>query len=592
MAERWVLENLYRKCVETYREARNQNVIIVLYWTGKYKGVVCAGIIFPVLFMLHAAGKMAAGQKTVEKMPAGQKTAGQKTVGQQAADRPNILFAIADDVSYPHMSAYGTDWVDTPAFDRVANQGILFTRAYVPNPKCAPSRSVILTGRNSWQLEEAANHWAAFPRKFKVYTEVLGEHGYFVGSTGKGWAPGIAENKDGEPRHMAGQPFNEHQLTSTPAGGISGNDYAANFEAFLKEKPSQEPFAFWYGGYEPHRGYEWQSGIKKGGKNLKQIEEVPGFYPINDTVRTDLLDYAFEIEHFDQHLGQMLALLEERGELENTIVVVTADNGMPFPRAKGQTYEHSAHLPLAVMWPEGIAGRGRVVDDYVSFTDFAPTFIELAGLDWEQTGMHPAAGQSLTDIMYADRSGNINPERDYVLLGKERHDVGRPYDWGYPVRGIVKENMLYLKNFNPERWPAGNPETGYLNTDGSPTKSYILDNRTTSGQYHYWAWSFGKRPAEELYNVARDPACIHNLADDPAYREKKKELKEILYEKLKQQKDPRVLGQGYIFDGYQYMNQRNVNFYQRYRDGELDESDAGWVDPADFEEEPLPMQGL
>src|SRR5699024_3228153 len=127
----------------------------------------------------HAAGKMAAGQNTVEKMPAGQKTAGQKTVGQQAADRPNILFAIADDVSYPHMSAYGTDWVDTPAFDRGANQGILFTRAYVPNPKPAPSLSVILTGRNSCQLEEAANHWAAFPRKFKVYTEVLGEHGYF-----------------------------------------------------------------------------------------------------------------------------------------------------------------------------------------------------------------------------------------------------------------------------------------------------------------------------------------------------------------------------------------------------------------------------
>src|SRR5690625_3955156 len=276
-------KNHRKKCVEMDREASNQNVIIVLYWMGKYKGVVCAGIMFPVLFMLQAAG--------------------QKAVGQMAADRPNILFAIADDASYPHMGAYGTDWVDTPAFDRVANQGILFTRAYVPNPKCAPSRSVILTGRNSWQLEEAANHWAAFPRKFKVYTEVLGEHGYFVGSTGKGWAPGIAENKDGEPRHMAGQPFNEHQLTSTPAGGISGNDYAANFEAFLKEKPSQEPFAFWYGGYEPHRGYEWQSGIKKGGKNLKQIEEVPGFYPINDTVRTDLLDYAFEIDRKSTRLN-------------------------------------------------------------------------------------------------------------------------------------------------------------------------------------------------------------------------------------------------------------------------------------------------
>ncbi|MDZ7692228.1 MAG: sulfatase [Balneolaceae bacterium] len=503
----------------------------------------------------------------------------------QPDQRPNILFAVADDASFPHMGAYGTDWIETPAFDRVADQGILFTRAFTPNPKCAPSRSIILTGRNSWQLEEAANHWADFPTKFKVYTEVLAEHGYHVGSTGKGWAPGVAETESGQPRHLAGQPYNEHQQQS-PTSGISSNDYAGNFEAFLEEKSGDAPFAFWYGGYEPHRSYEFLSGVEQGGKNTSEIDQVPAFWPDTDSVRIDMLDYAYEIEHFDQHLGRMLALLEEHGELENTIVVVTADNGMPFPRVKGQTYERSAHLPLAIMWPASIENPGRVVDDFVSFADFAPTFLEVAGVQWENSGMHPAAGHSLTDILYSDSTGQVNPERDHVLLGKERHDIGRPYDWGYPIRGIVRGDMLYLRNFEPARWPAGNPQTGYLNTDGSPTKTYVLDHRTTRGMYHFWEWNFGKRPAEELYNIVDDPYCLNNLADDPSYTGEKSRLKTELHQKLKQQQDPRMFGRGYVFDGYRYMDEGNVNFYHRYISGE--QMNTGWVNDSDFEEEPLP----
>ncbi|WP_395262478.1 sulfatase [Halalkalibaculum sp. DA3122] len=510
-------------------------------------------------------------------------------LAQVASDRPNILIAIADDASYPHMGAYGTEWVQTPAFDRVAGQGVLFNRAYVPNPKCAPSRAIILTGRNSWQLEEAANHVPFFPQKFKVYTEVLAEHGYHVGHTGKGWAPGVAETADGAPRHLAGPPYEQHR-TTPPTPAISDNDYAANFEAFLQERTTDQPFAFWYGSTEPHRRYEYGSGIEKGGKQHSDIDDIPDFWPDSDSIRTDMLDYAFEIEHFDRHLGRMLAALEERGELDNTIVVVTADNGMPFPRVKGQTYEHSAHMPLAVMWPEGIANPGRVVEDVVSFADFAPTFIELAGLNWEKTGMHPAAGRSLTDILYFNQQGQVNPARDHVLLGKERHDIARPYDWGYPVRGIIRGDMLYLKNFEPDRWPVGNPETGYLNTDGSPTKTYLLDHRTTPGMYHFWDWNFGQRPAEELYNIAKDPDCLHNLAEDPAYGQMKESLKTELYRKLKQQGDPRMFGRGYIFDAYRYAHEQTRWFYQRYMNGKANKEDAGWVNESDFEEEPLSVQ--
>jgi len=498
--------------------------------------------------------------------------------------RPNILFAIADDASYPHMGAYGCKWVATPGFDRVAREGLLFTHAYTPNAKCAPSRASILTGRNSWQLEEAANHWCFFPAKFKVYTEALAEHGYQIGMTGKGWAPGIAKDADGKARHLAGLPF-QKRTTRPPARGISNRDYAANFQDFLDSVDPDQPWCFWYGGHEPHRRYEYGSGIAKGGKNVSDVEQVPEFWPDHQTVRTDMLDYAYEIEYFDTHLARMLAMLEKRGELENTLVVVTADNGMPFPRIKGQKYEMSNHLPLAIMWPAGIKNPGRTIEDHVSFIDFASTFIELAGLKWSETGMHPSPGRSLTDIFSSGRSGIVNPARDHVLVGKERHDVGRPHDGGFPVRGIVKDGMLYLRNFESTRWPAGNPETGYLNTDGSPTKTVILDGRGNPQTARFWRWAFGKRPSEELYNVAKDPLCLDNLADQPKYERVKTALRDQAFAELKAQDDPRMFGRGDVFDKYPYADDSGRGFYERYMHGE--KMRAGWVNPTDFEREPL-----
>ncbi len=493
--------------------------------------------------------------------------------------RPNILFAIADDASWEHFGAYGCSWVKTPAFDRVASQGILFARAYTPNAKCAPSRACILTGRNSWQLEGACNHSPHFPAKFKTYAEALGENGYFVGSVAKGWAPGNPGEINGEERELTGTKFNEF-TTTPPTCGIDKNDYARNFEAFLKAKPEGQPFCFWYGSTEPHRSYEFGSGTKKGRKHTGEINEVPSFWPDVDTVREDLLDYAFEIEYFDSHLQKMLDKLEEIGELENTIVLVTADNGMPFPRVKGQVYEYSNHLPLAIMWHNGIKNPGRVVDDFVNFIDFAPTYFEVAGVNPEKAGMQPITGKSLTDIFYSKKAGIVNPGRNFVLVGKERHDVGRPNDEGYPVRGIFTGGFLYLHNFKPDRWPLGNPETGYLNCDGSPTKTYILDTRRIKGTMEYWQLNFGKRVEEELYNIREDPFCMDNLAGDKNYSEIKTRLKTEMKEKLTQQNDPRIIGDGDIFDRYEYYGAVQ-NYYNRYMAGE--NIPAGWVDKTDYD---------
>ncbi len=497
--------------------------------------------------------------------------------------RPNILFAIADDWGR-HASAYGTPWVKTPGFDRVAKEGLLFNQAFTPNAKCAPSRAVVLTGRQSWQLEEAANHMPFFPTKFKTWPEVLIEKGWFVGITGKGWSPGVAKNADGTPRNLIGRPFNQ-RTAPPPAKAIMPNDYAANFTDFLDAAPRETPWCFWFGAHEPHRAYEYQAGVNKAGKKLSDIDHVPAYWPDNDTVRHDMLDYANEVEHVDRHLVRMVAELEKRGLLENTLIIVTSDHGMPFPRVKGHVYEHSNHVPLAVRWPGAIKRPGRVMDDFVDFTDIAPTLLDVAGIAQSASGMAPITGRSWRDIFETDKNGRAIAARDHVLIGKERNDAGRPNDGGYPVRGIIRDGFLYLRNYEPDRWPAGNPETGYLDTDGGPTKTFILEARRRDPADRFWTLNFGKRPAEELYELSRDPDCVNNLATAPAHQQRRTALEKAMTDKLKAQGDPRMAGRGAIFDQYPMAIEESRNFYERFIRGENPR--AGWVSPGDFEKEPL-----
>lgn len=496
-----------------------------------------------------------------------------------AAERPNILLAIADDWG-PHAGAYGTPWIQTPAFDRVAREGLLFTHAYTPNAKCAPSRACLLTGRNPWQLKAAANHIPYFPPEFKGWAEALADHGWFVGFTQKGWGPGVATNVLGQPRLMTGRRF-DRRTAPPPTSGISANDYAANFDDFLQAAPTNAPWCFWYGAIEPHRGYEFGSGTTRGGRKPADIDRVPGYWPDNETVRQDLLDYAFEAEHFDRHLGRMLASLERRGQLSNTLVLVTSDHGMPFPRVKGQAYEFANHVPFAARWPAGITHPGRVVDDFISFVDLAPTLIELAGLSWTETGMAQSPGRSLTPIFRSSRAGRIDPTRDHVLIGRERQDIGRPDDAGYPVRGLVTAETLYLENFAPDRWPTGNPETGYLDCDASPTKTLILEAHRRDPADRFWQYGFGRRGAEELYDLRPDPDCLTNLVTTAAAEPTRVAMRSRLHAELQAQQDPRMSGGGDVFDQYLHASPDHVRFHERFRRGEP--LKAGWVNPTDFE---------
>ncbi len=514
-------------------------------------------------------------------IPAGVLALASLTASAQEAERPNILFCLADDVSFPYWGAYGCEWVRTPNIDRVASEGMLFMNAYTPNAKSGPSRSCILTGRNSWQLFEAGNHFAFWPQQFKTFAEVLLENGYDVAKTGKGWAPGDPGEKDGKRRELIGRSYDRVKLEA-PTSEISNNDYSANFAEFLDDRDKSKPFFFWYGGLEPHRFYEYGSGASVGGYETSDIDVIPAFWPDVPETRHDLLDFAFELEHFDKHLGLMLSELEEQGILENTIIVVTADNGMPFPRVKGQAYSASNHLPMAVLWPAGMKKSGIKNEDFVNFIDLAPTFLDAAGVDGEAKGMQPIEGESILPIIKGGKR-KFDKERDYVVVGKERHDIGRPNDEGYPIRAIVTEQYLYINNFESDRWPAGNPETGYLNCDGGAIKSHLIENRNSGEEgAYYWELNFGKRANEELYDLKKDPYCIDNLIDNPKLSKVKSELKAKLFAKLKSQGDPRMEGNGSIFDNYPYCDPGHRNYYNRLESGE-ELRFPGWIFRTDID---------
>ncbi|MEK0445229.1 MAG: hypothetical protein RLZZ399_550 [Verrucomicrobiota bacterium] len=494
------------------------------------------------------------------------------------AVRPNVLLIIADDWGGGHAGAYGCAWIQTPNFDRVAREGLLFGNAYTPTAKCAPSRSAILTGRYPWLLGAAANHQCFFPPELGIFPEVLEQHGYVYASTGKVWGPGIALKADGSPRPMAGRQF-QQKKTQPPTPEISSNDYGANFQAFLEQAAPGQPWFFWMGAIEPHRDYAQGSGARLGGKKTSQIDRVPAYLPDNETVRGDLLDYAYEVEYFDQQVGRALELLRRTGQLDHTLVIVTSDNGMPFPRVKGNAYEAANHLPLAMRWPAGIRNPGRVVADYVSFVDLAPTILHAAGIEWPRHGLAPASGVSLLDL-FADKPATL---RDHVLVGRERNDVGRPGDVGYPIRGMVGEGWLYVENCEPSRWPACNPETGYLDTDGSPTKSFILNARREKGADPFWEWCFGMRPGRELYQLREDPDCVRNLAGERAADVER--LRNRMWAELKASGDLRALGRGLEYEAYPPADRKRQHFYERFLGGEV--LDAPWVRKADFEKAPL-----
>ena len=444
--------------------------------------------------------------------------------------KPNILFCLSDDQSWPHASAYGTKVIKTPNFDRIAADGVLFNHAYCAAPSCTPSRSAILTGQHIWRLGQGAQLFGTLPKEHPVYTDILAREGYHVGYMAKGWAPG-----------------------NINSGGRSGNPAGKSYKTFKQFFDACEkgkPWCFWFGSRDPHRAYKSGSGVASG-MDPSQVETPPVF-PDSPVVRKDICDYYYEIQRFDRAIGEMLKIIQDAGQLDNTIVVITSDNGMPFPRAKATLYDLGVRMPLAISWGKRIAG-GRKVDDFVSLTDLAPTFLQAAGI----TPPKCMTGKSLLGILKSRSSGRIEPDRDCVFTARERHAWCRIDGKGYPSRMIRTRDFLYIRNYNPDRWPAGiarikTNEGQYGDVDASPTKNYMLKNRTSPKGKKLFELSFGKRPAEEFYDCRKDPFQMNNLANDPAHTANMKKLSDRLTAHLKETGDPRETGEKIMWDQWPY----------------------------------------
>lgn len=421
-----------------------------------------------------------------------------------AGPRPNILLFLADNWAWPHAGFYRDPIIRTPAFDRIAKEGVVFTHAFAPNPSCSPSRSLLLTGQEAHRLGEAASLYGNMSPDTPTYTGLLEKSGYFVGFSIKGWGPGSPEKARWQ-HNPAGRSFED-------------------FNAFLKAKPAGQPFCYWFGSHDPHVPWDRGQQLKKsmGPARVK----VPAHLPDRPVVRDDILNYYCEVQQFDADCAAMLATLAARGELDNTLVVMTSDNGWQMPRGLGNCYDLGVRIPLAMRWPSRIK-PGEVRSDYVSFGDLAPTFLEAAGLP-------PVPRMTASSLFSSTR-------RDHMFLERERHANVRKGNLSYPVRGIRTPDYLYLRNFEPDRWPAGDPEFywsvgPYGDVDDSPTKQMLIKDKPQP----FFDLCFAKRPAEELYVLKSDPDQVNNVAARPEFATVKNDLAAKVAEWMKNTQDPRA----------------------------------------------------
>ena len=374
---------------------------------------------------------------------------------------------------------------------------MLFNNAFVSSPSCTPSRFAVATGQWHWRLGEGANLGGSLAADVPIYPEILETAGYRIGFARKGGTP------------------SEHVYRKRDPFG----DRFESLQAFLASQPADKSFCFWYGAGEPHRPYRAGTG-RRAGFDPSAVK-VPGCLPDHPTVRSDLCDYLERIERFDSDSAKMLAALEERGLRDNTIVVVAGDNGMPFPRCKATLYDTGTHVPLIIHWPDRFPGARRV-DDFVSLTDLAPTFLEVTGRSVPDV----MTGRSLMPILSSRRSGQVDPKRSFTLTGMERHVFSQP------ARAIRTSEFLYIRNFDLDKWPTIEKATplpridyekgewladgkGFpLNLEQSPTLQLLLDHRDDPGLKPYYELATDPRPEEELYDVQADPAGCNNIADD------------------------------------------------------------------------------
>ncbi len=495
----------------------------------------------------------------------------------RAEERWNILFVFADDWGR-YASAYAkadgkpsiNDVIKTPHVDRLAREGALFRHAFVNAPSCTPCRSSLLSGRFFFNTGQGAIlNGAVWDATIPTFPLLLRDAGYHIGKSYKVWSPGTP----------ADAPFGEQQYAYEKAGRMPNNfseetekllaggltvaaarekildQVRGNFDAFLADRKAGQPWLYFFGTTTTHRTWIKGSGKKHWGIEPEALKgKMPAFLPDVPEVREDVADYLGEAQAVDACIGALLAKLEAAGELERTVIVVSGDHGMPgMPSGKCNIYDHGTRVTLAIRWPGGKAGR--VIDDFVTLPDLAPTFMEIGGVT-PPTGLD---GRSILPLLKSEKGGQIDATRTSIIAGRERHvATAREGNLPYPMRALRTADFLYIHNFAPERWPMGAPGdltdtetpdgleletntyTAFPDMDASPTKAWLIAHRKDPAWAATFEHAFGKRAEEEFYDLHKDPDQMNNVATDPSYAAEKEKYAARLAKTLTDAGDPRM----------------------------------------------------
>jgi arylsulfatase A-like enzyme len=500
-----------------------------------------------------------------------------------AQDRPNILLLFADDLGR-YASAYVdpanpsvNDIVSTPAFDRIAREGVLATNAFVSVPSCSPSRAALISGRHffrngshaqlhtPWNGDRANDPWNGV----RGFALGLQDAGYHIGWSHK---MHISEDRMGGRKRnyvKAGRNVNKFSQNVAEAPDIAQAKEALyeecrqNFQAFLADRKDGQPFYYSFHPTNPHRTWIQGSGKKLWGLDPDELEgKMPPFLPDVPVVREDLADYLGEGMAFDKSCEVILEELAKTGELDNTLIVISGDHGAPgFPRGKTNLYDFGSRVLFSARWP-GQIKAGQEITRPISLIDLAPTFLAAAGLP-------PEPGTNGENLLPAFKSGDPEQLRGWALIGRETHvNTARPFELPYSSRAIRTDDHLYIINFTPDRTPQGNPlsldsenppsweqvaantRLTYGDVDAGPTRTWMLQHRHDPTYQFHWDLGFGPRPEFELYDLKKDPHQVNNLAADSAYKEIKKQLHAVLMAELLANHDPRLNGDQFDYPPY------------------------------------------
>ncbi len=410
--------------------------------------------------------------------------------GHAQPQKPNFVIFIADDVSWNDLGCYGNEQVKTPTIDRLADNGLLFHNVYLTTSSCSPSRNSILLGRYPHNTGAAELHTKP-PIHMMSLPEMLKNNGYHTVHSGK--------YHQGDFSEVA---FSEiHRESEKITNGGEGM-WLEN----IQTRPKDKPFFMWFAALDAHRA--WGPNEFSGTHDPASID--PPFYLARaDATRKDLARYYDEIYRFDHHIGLVTEELEKQGALDNTMIIIMADNGRPFPHSKTRVNDRGMKTPFIIHWSEKVAPATET-NALVSVIDIAPTFLDLAGIE------SPASFQGRSFSKLLD-----NPEtgfRNYVFAEHNWHD------YEAHERMARNKNFMYILNSRTEQ-----PQMGPADAVGSPSFEDLLRLRGKGELTAIQADIFvTPRPKEEFYDYRNDPLQLTNVASRPEYREELQALRDIL----------------------------------------------------------------